>query len=57
MKNLEGGPFGEIFGQRRSAEKCKKKPFGILKYNLFQNIETNERGPFGAIQKYSKKSL
>ena len=45
-----------IFEQCHSAEKCKR---GTLWYFLtsivLQNNKTNEGGPFGAIQKISKK--
>ena len=44
------------FEQCHSAEKCKRgDPLGFLQSILLQNIETN-KGPFGAIRKFSKKS-
>ena len=68
-KQLEGTPFGdfkkkfrkkiknEIFEQCHSAEKCKRGTlWDFLTSILLQNIETDEGGPFYAIQKISKKS-
>ena len=53
-KNVKGGngPFGiptDTLGSQRTL-------WDFLTYILLQNIETNEGGPFGAIQKISKKS-
>ena len=68
MKKLKGRLFGdfkkiwkkffnEIFEQCHSAEKCKRGTlWDFLTSILLQNIETNEGGPFAAIQKISKKS-
>ena len=68
LKIVKGGPFdfkkfpknffkNVIFEQCHSAEKCKR---GTLWYFLtsivLQNNETNEGGPFGAIQKKFRKS-
>ena len=45
-----------IFEQCHSAEKCKRGTlWDFLRSIVLQNIETNEGGPFGAIQKISKK--
>ena len=67
MKKIEGGTlwghekisqnkfFNEIFEQCHSAEKCKRGTLcNFLTSIVLQNIETNEGGPFGAIQKVSK---
>ena len=66
-KKLKGGPFGdmkkfpknffnEIFEQCHSAEKCKRGALcDFLTSIVLQNIETNEGGPSGAIQKLQKK--
>ena len=46
-----------IFEQCHSVEKCKRGTlWDFLTSIVLQNIETNERGPFGAIQKISTKS-
>ena len=68
-KKLKGGPSGDfkkfpkkflkkvIFEQCHSAEKCKRGTlWDFLTSIVLQNIERNEGGPFGAIQKISKKS-
>ena len=48
--------FNEIFEQCHSAEKCKRGTLcDFLTSIVLQNIETNEGGPSGAIQKTSKK--
>ena len=47
--------FNEIFGQCHSAEKCKRGTLcDFLTSIVLQNIETNQGGPFGAIQRVSK---
>ena len=69
MKKFEGGTLWElekisqksvkndIFEQCLSAEKCKRGTlWDFLTSIVLQNIETNEGGPFGGIQKVSKKS-
>ena len=46
-----------IFEQCHSAEKCKGGTlWDFLTSIVLQNVETNEGGPFGAIQKVSIKS-
>ena len=46
-----------IFEQCHGAEKCKRGTLcDFLTSIVLQNIETNEGGPSGAIQKTSKKS-
>ena len=61
MKKNEGEPFGEnfeieIFEQCHSAKNCKRGTlWEFLTSIVLQNVETNEGGPFGAIQKVSKK--
>ena len=46
-----------IFEQYHSAEKYKRGTlWDFLTSIVLQNIERNEGGPFGAIQKISKKS-
>ena len=46
-----------IFEQCHSAEKCKRGTlWDFLTSIVLRNIERNEGGPFGAIQKNSKKS-
>ena len=48
----------EIFEQCHSAEKCKRGTRSdFLTSIVLQNIETNEGGPFGAIQKVSKSII
>ena len=45
-----------IFEQCHSAEKCKRGTlWDFLTSIVLRNIERNEGGPFGAIQKNSKK--
>ena len=69
LKKIEGGTlwrhekisqkkfFTEIFEQCHSAKKCKRGTLcDFLTSIVLQNIETNEGGPSGAIQKTSKKS-
>ena len=64
---MKGGPledfekFQKIFKMRFmnsvTAEKCKRGTlWDFLTSIVLQNIETNEEGPFGAIQKNFKKS-
>ena len=61
----KGGPFGDIkkffemrFLKCQSAEKCKRGTLcDFLTSIVLQNIETNEGGPFGAIQKVSKSLI
>ena len=68
FKKIEGGTlwrhekisqkkiFNEIFEQCHSAEKCKRGTLcNFLTSIVLHNIETNEGGPSGAIQKTSKK--
>ena len=59
MKKHPKNFFDEIFEQCHSAEKCKRggKLCDFLTSIVLQNIETNEGGPSGAIQKTSKKVL
>ena len=65
-EKIEGGPFGnikkfqknfqEIFEQYHSAEKCKRGDrLAFVKLKLVAKYEKG--GPFGAIQKVSKKGL
>ena len=66
-KKLKGGPWeilknfrkqflNEIFEQCHSAEKCERGTlWNFLTSIVLQNIERNEWGPFGAIQKFQKK--
>ena len=50
--------FNEIFEQCHSAEKFKRGTLcDFLTSIVLQNIETNEGGPFGAIQKVSKSLI
>ena len=66
-KKIEGGPFGyskkipkkiflnEIFEQCHSAEKCKRgDPLQFFDIHYVAKYQTNEGGPFDAIQKVSK---
>ena len=70
MKKIEGGPFGDfkkflnkifekkiIFEQCHSAEKCKRgDPLGFFDIPLCCKVSKEMKGgPFGAIQKISKK--
>ena len=58
MKKFPEKFFNEIFEQCHSAEKCKRGTLcDFLTSIVLQNIETNEGGPSGAIQKTSKKVL
>ena len=58
MKKFPKNFFNEIFEQCHSAEKCKRGTLcNFLTSIVLQNIETNEGGPSGAIQKTSKKVL
>ena len=54
MKKFPKNFFNEIFEQCHSAEKCERGTLcDFLTSIVLQNIETNEGGPFGAIQKVS----
>ena len=57
-QNLKGGPFG-LCETPAGCKKFKKIEGGtlcdFLTSIVLQNIETNEGGPSGAIQKTSKK--
>ena len=56
MKNFPKKNLNEIIEQYHSAEKRKRGTFcEFLTSIVLQNIETNEGGPSGAIQKTSKK--
>ena len=70
MQKIEGGTLCghekisqkslkiEIFEQCHSAEKCKRGTlWDFLTSIVLQNIETNEGGPFDAIQKVSKSLI
>ena len=50
LKKLKGGSFGDM---KKFPKKIK---WDFLTSIVLQNIETNEGGPSGAIQKTSKKS-
>ena len=58
MKKFPKKFFNEIFEQCHSAEKCKRATLcDFLTSIVLQNIETNDGGPFGAIQKVSKSLI
>ena len=64
-KKIDGGGLwglektsqkNEIFEQCHSADKCRRGTlWNFLTSIVLQNVETKEGGPFGAIQKVSKK--